>query len=164
MEKLASIQSKVTEKIISVLGLQPAVDVIPQNLSRTIQPIIDVNPSPRIDLVKSQSKSTTGSVVVYTTPSDKDFYLTNAALNCQADAACDNTEYVLECYTETGEKVNVIRFNKLTTTAYSNSQALTLKHPIKIKRGTEIKAVSVFSAGNSNLGVVIQGYIDYNAR
>jgi hypothetical protein len=151
--KLASIKSAVTDAIVSTLGIQTAIDEIPNKLADTIQPVINVDKTPYCDIVVANS----GTGTLYTTPTDKDFYLTALSITStsqnQSSTNTDSISVTLEsgisgviarCFTASGAASET-----------TNSTNICFTNPIKIKRGTAITTTK-----NSSLcGFHIYGYL-----
>lgn len=126
-------------------------------VSPIITPVLELN-KPVNNVMVNQSTSTTGTATVYTTPSDKDFYLTYMCLEFQADATADNTSVGMN-FTVNGTGVPFINLRKLTTTATTLCVPVTLNPPIKIDRGTNITYSTTFTVGACSRSATIAGYI-----
>lgn len=113
------------------------------------------------NIVRSNVRATSGSSTVFATPTDKDFYLVAANLSLSADAACDNTNCVMNV-TIDGVLSNrdIIRIQKLSLTAINDTVSLHLTKPLKIDRGTNITINSTFTVGNAIFGGCIIGYTE----
>lgn len=136
---------------------------IPSKVQDTIIPVVEINPSllRTVSVIRSSTKSTTGTGTIYTTPSNQDFYLTSATLTLIADAACDNTSVVLKTIVDgasSGRDVLII--GKPTLTATQITQTIALKYPIKVDRNTAITYGGTFTVGAMTVSVSIHGYID----
>ena len=77
----------VIQKLVDELKLYPAADQIPTQLAEKIIPTYQINSdvvaevSPRpADIVRTEFRSTAGSVTLYTTPATGKFYMTNVVL------------------------------------------------------------------------------------
>lgn len=127
------------------------------NLGNKIIPVIDIN-KPIVNVVVSASTATTGTATAYTTPTDKDFYLTGAVLSFQADATADNTS-VFFTATINGVGTPIVNFRKLTTTATTQAIPITFSEPIKIDRNTNITYTSAFTVGACARSINLYGYI-----
>ena len=156
---ILGMNSKVIDKIVARLGLQTAVDKLPVDLVPTIQPVLEVTPVEDIDVISSQSIIATGNITLFTTPTDRDFYLTHAALSNQSDATADNTLISLVVTLATGVGDELIRMDKLTLTAFSNTIALAFPRPIKLKMGSTISFGSTFGVGASSTSATITGFL-----
>jgi hypothetical protein len=148
----------VVKRIVDTLGLQTTVDELPTKIIPTIQPVLISNPERIVNVVKDGGNAVTGAVTVFTTPTDRDFFLTSIFIIGHCDVTCDGTAYTLDVTLESGEEVNLIRMNKLTLTAFENSVGMNYTNPIKLKPGTDIMITGAFAAGNSKKSGSITGY------
>ncbi len=114
---------------------------------------------PRIDILRSAGQSTTGTINIYTTPADKDFYLIGFLASYQKDAAVDTaTGNFSLTATIDGASKNLMSFSFLTLTASQQTQSSNLTIPIKIDRGTSITFTGTFGAGTMRRDVSLYGY------
>lgn len=141
--------------------LQTAKDIIPSELAEKVVPVMEVNPKMlrRITVFKETTKNTTASTTIYSTPSDRDFYLSAAYFSLQADAACDNVSGQIIA-TQEGSGKAILRIMKITLTATSGQMTLSLPEPMKIDRGTNITLNTSFTVGACSMTGGIFGYID----
>lgn len=92
--------------------------------------------------------TSTGSQTIYTTPAEKDFYLTSATVSIIKDATCDMaTGAVVILVTVNGVQSAVIGISTLTLTAQSDSVSVSFKYPIKIDRSSTVVMGGTFTAG-----------------
>jgi len=159
---IPGLNSKVLDRIIEELGLQSTVEKLPTELVPTIQPVLISNPKRTIDIVRSSTRSTTGSSTLFTTPtksSKRRFFLTNAVLSGMADATADNVGYNIEVQLASGEVKNILVLGKLTTTAFTGTQEIVLNTPLELAPNSDIKLASGFTAGTSISSGIICGYL-----
>lgn len=103
------------------------------NISDEVGDIIPVVPVlPVCRIVRSSASGT-----VYTTPSDKDFYLTGFSMSFSKDVAATGSVMTLSAIIDGVSQV-LHRFAAITLTAERDSIAIDLSFPIKIDRGTNI--------------------------
>lgn len=114
---------------------------------------------PILRICKRATRNTTGAATVYTTPTDKDFYLSGFTVSYEADAACDTTAIDMRTTVE-GNTVYIIELAKLTLTAGRETVPVTLRFPIKIDRGANITLNSSFTVGNIRFTAQIFGYTE----
>ena len=136
-------------------------DILPNELEPKIQSVIDVTPNMNesCDVVVASPKSTTGTTTLYTTPSNKDFYLTGAWLSYTKDATCDTATGALPITaTLNGVAIQFLTLSKLTLTAEQRQISITFETPIKIDRNTIISFGTTWSVGNMIIAVGITGY------
>lgn len=133
--------------------------IIPNQIDNKIIPVIDINPkhSRIANIVRNVGSTASGATTIYATPSDKDFYLTNATLNCMKDAASDNTNVTLTVYID-GAQRQLFSFAFLSLTAERASEVLTFNPPIKLDRGRNIEVNGSYTVGNLSKRATIVGY------
>lgn len=140
------------------LGFQPGADAIPVNSGNFIQPSFDIeNKETRIARSTSRTTTTTGSPI-YTTPADKDFFLTYINCAFTKDAANDNVIVSISAPMD-GVNRAIIGIPTQTLTAGSYNQIITFPYPIKIDRSAAISLVMVFTVGTMSCYAVIGGYV-----
>lgn len=120
-----------------------------------IQPVKEI--SPRINICRSASAAGAASATIYTTPADKDFYLTAAQLSLIKDAAGTSTASNLNA-TIDGVSQSLLLIRGITLTAQNDSIAQSWAIPIKIDRNTNITVTNSAVAGVTLTSGTIQGY------
>lgn len=121
-------------------------------------PVMTVELRTPADIVRTASRTASGSVSIYTTPTDKDFYLCSVALTYGADAACDNTFVTLNGSVDGIGTVNFLTLAKPSLVAGAQSTSLSFPKPIKVQRGTPIQITSTFGAGACTFQGQITGF------
>ena len=134
-------------------------EVAPLRLAESIVPVIDINPQhARVcDIVKTNASSTTGAITIYTTPSDKDFYLTGYNIVVSSNVTADNTSLQLSI-TVDKLTVTLADIRKQSVTAGNLSAAQDFSVPIKIDRATAITLETTFTVGGAVKAGTIMGY------
>lgn len=152
--------SNLTKEIIEGARLQQQQGSIPQELAEKVIPVMEVNPKllRSCNIVYGTVNGANGATTIYTTPTDKDFYLVAANLNNTSDAACDNTNIQLVVTTENGVSEQLIYLTKISLTAFNDSISLSLPIPLKLKRNSTITIEQTFTVGVSRSGGSIVGY------
>lgn len=115
--------------------------------------VIDVN-IPRINILRQVTSAST----IYTTPTDKDFFLTNLMMSGSKVATDSGTALSVTCVVG-GATVTLSRFISATLTAFEQSAIMQWQSIcLKIDRGTAI----TLSIGGAWTGVCaqIQGYTE----
>jgi hypothetical protein len=134
---------------------------IPLELARSVVPTMEVNPAllRKANIVRGGTANTSSSTSsVYTTPTDRDFYLTSVNYFITKDAASDNaSNTVIINVAESGDQV-LISVPAITATALTYGTSLTFSHPIKLTRGTTVRMSSSFTAGVLIRSLNITGY------
>jgi len=118
-----------------------------------LQPVIPINSVCNI----VRSVTTTAFATIFTTPSDKDFYLTSATMSIQKAADSDVTLLHFQV-TIGGVALNVMTQAFLTLTAAQETVTLALVPPIKIDRNTTIVVGNNSSAGTNLTSGNLTGY------
>lgn len=140
-----------------VLGLQSGAQAPPLELEPRVQPTVDINPKIS-NVIKTFVNSVSGTTTIYTTPSDKDFYLTFAALGLTKDATADLTLSGIQITTDGATKV-ILPLPLQTTTAESVHIQLSFPYPLKCDRGTTIQMLGSFTVGAASRRGAIGGFI-----
>lgn len=110
------------------------------------------------EISKRSVSGTSANATVYTTPSDKTFYLTYIMLSVVKDAANDNI-LVYVAIPQYGYAIPTMTMQFNTTTATSKDMFITFPHPIKCDRNSAITLVGTFTAGTMSKHVVIGGFL-----
>ena len=123
----------------------------------SIIPIVNVDP--RIDVVRNNSSSATGTLTLYTTPSGSDFFLTSISGDYIKDVVCDQaTGRIQISAIIEGITRDIINFPVITLTAQNGSKSLIFLKPIKIDRNTAITYVSNYAAGVMSRSSTLTGF------
>ena len=132
-----------------------------KNISNTIQPIIDVTPVNSETVIRQVTRATTGVDIVYSTPTDKDFYLTSAALSYVKDVNCDiaTGTIILEGDLFDKRSVNILTLPVITLTAQQGATNITFPIPIKMARNQSITLPNTFTAGVLIRCATISGFL-----
>lgn len=141
--------------------LQTIRDRIPDQLADKIVPVMEVNPKLlRVcNIVRGANKATTASATLYTTPTDKDFYLTGIALSYTKNVTCDTATGALNVtvYID-GALQTLFSLAKLTLTAEEKTGSITFPIPVKLDRNTPITYGTTWTAGAMIQAISIVGY------
>jgi len=73
-------RGQVSKKIVRAAGLQPGADAIPKQLGTVVLPVLIVNEDAEQHIVRRSTLSDGATVTLFTTPTDRDFFLTNGFL------------------------------------------------------------------------------------
>jgi len=133
----------------------------PKILANQIIPVIDINPKHgrRANIVAGTVKTTSGSQTVYTTPANKDFYLTTVSYALIKDVACDMaTGFSTITCTVDGASSNLIVQPIITLTAQNQVITISFPNPIKVDRNTLISFGGTYAAGVCVRSASITGY------
>ena len=150
-------RSSVLLKIQDILALQAGSEQVPVMANNSIQPVIESGP--RFTQVSVHNfNSATAALTVYTTPRDKDFYLTYADLSVTKDVVCDCVLSNL-IITQGGTSRRLLNIDMQTVTAGSFGKSLNFSYPIKLDRSAVITLNGAFGAGTLTKTACIGGFI-----
>lgn len=153
--------ARIKNYFIDILKLNPLQDVIPDYVKGDVQPVAEVD-KPYVTISRSSSTAATTSASIYTTPADKDFYLTNFSISIIKNATCDlaTGSYLMTAIID-GQTIQLVRLPMLTLTAQEASISVDLDKPMKLDRNSIIGLSSAsFTAGAFVRAGTIQGYTD----
>ena len=137
-----------------------AFDVMSSEIEPNIKAIIPI--SPVLNIVRFAVRSTTGTTQVYTTPSDKDFYLTALTLGGSSNATSDGTAMYIQV-TIDGVTQRPLYLVKQTLTAFTGNVAIAFPFPIKLDRNTNVSLTLSFTVGNDSGVCTLAGYTEETA-
>ena len=107
---------------------------------------------------KAQVGATTSPATIYTTPTDRDFYLTSVQLATTKDVVCDNVlAYV--SVTVDAKVDNIISLLSNTITLSQDHAEMSFPYPLKIDRGIAMTIVGTFTAGAMIKRAQITGFL-----
>lgn len=129
-------------------------DTLPSTLN-VLTPVIPI--TRYCDIVKSTAVTNATTGTVYTTPSDKDFYLTAIHLAIYKDATATSTDTSIRAFIQ-GLNTGILRVPGLTLTAQSEAMTLSFPTPIKIDRNTAITIDNTTNVANIKAFGSIIGY------
>lgn len=132
-------------------------DNLSSNVAEVIQPTVEI--SPYANIIRHINLTNGTAATIYTTPTDKDFYLTSCMLSFVKDATATTTIITLRGNVG-GANYYFIYIGHLTLTADSNMLAMAFPVPIKIDRGTNIQITSSTGVANIYITASIQGYTE----
>jgi len=121
----------------------------------TIVPTVEIYPIE--DVFASVIDNNLGSALIYTTPTDRDFYLTYASVATQKDAGSTTTRSYIYAQINGVAAAIICGLGFLASTAGSNSIS-THSRGIKIDRGTSIYVGHDTASANCASYGVIRGY------
>lgn len=125
-------------------------DVIPN-----IQPVVNLIRSPNI--VRINAALNAASATVFTTPTDRDFFLVNVGLTLIKDVTSTST-FSRVSIVLAGVRVAILQVDTLSVTAQTAQLAFNLSYPIKIDPGTTILVENGTAVANIDAACTIVGY------
>lgn len=151
------IRSSIIQWMIDLLGLQPSSQTVPLALNGTVQPVVEIGPR-HTRISRFNFSSTTGTGTLYTTPTDKDFYITYVSLTVTQDATCDGVVGTVQLVQD-GVTRGLIAIPHQALTAGTYTLSLSFPYPIKVDRNTAITAVTTFTAGTCSRYATLGGFV-----
>lgn len=140
---------------IKALGLQPSAQIIPNPV-----PVVETNPKllRRCNIVRSISAVNATSATLYTTPSDKDFFLVAAGISVIKDATSTSVISRIYLFPKGDSQRNLLTIGGISLTAQSGEQSITLPNPLQIERGTIINVSNSTNVANVTCWGWLVGY------
>lgn len=132
-------------------------NILPKAIANKIQAVLIVNPKVRT-IFRAADLTGTGSATIFTTPADKDFYLTSAELTFVCDSAADTTFYRILITPDQQGAANCIIMRKLTLTAEARNVTKSFPTPIKLARNSTITVATTLTVGASTVTGIIAGH------
>jgi len=151
-------RGQVSKKLARVTGLQAGSDIAPTELGDRIIPTLNVDEDPEKYIVANVGRATTGASTVFTTPTDRDFYLSNLYVSYTCDVAADSTNYAITITPRDTAAVNIVEMRKQTLTVTTDVVNLSFTTPILLERGTAITLTQTFTLGASAMSASIVGF------
>lgn len=158
--------SSLSEQLRDTFKSQPNIDGIIKNVAMQIVPVVDVNPehNRKTTVIRQSGSTGTAATTLYTTPTNQDFYLTEASLayvkNAAFDGATSASLFSINLVIG-GATTSVIKLPNITLTAGQDSVYLPISPPLKVDRGTNITiSATSFTAGVLVKTGTVMGYLD----
>jgi len=141
----------------NLVDLQVGSDKTPTTIKDDIQPVVSLNPT-ITDKVFYKTETATSESTIYTTPTDKDFYITFANLAITKNVTNDNIVVVIRAYVD-GIYRTILAINSQTLTVHSFAVTQAFIYPLKVDRGTNITILGAFAAGAISKAATVGGFI-----
>jgi len=129
---------------------------LPRILNNSIQPVIEVGQNIDEYFIENGASTTTANTVIFTTPANKDFYLTFAVLSLAKDNVSDNVISYVQAVIN-GITTRIISIGSLTTTEIHQTIGIGF-HPIKLDRNSAITVVGSTTGGVIRKDASIMGF------
>lgn len=149
---------EVIQKLIDGLRLDVGLERIPMVVMDRVVPTFDIGEDKDINIVSSGSSASTGTVTVFTTPTDQDFYLFGASLSYDKDATADNTIIQMIATPRGKAAANIMNVLNITTTARQDSLVVAFERGILLDRNSTITLTGAFTVGALTRAANIWGY------
>jgi len=158
--------SDCTKGLAQNAGIQTSAEKVPNELAEKIVPTFETNPEQlrRTNILRSNSAINATSGTIYTTPTDKDFYLCGVAVSVIKDVTSTS---LYTCITGTPEGQAVTDFlliRGITLTPQENCCSLEITPPLKMKKGTTIVVTNSTNVANISSSGTIYGYVVDNSN
>ena len=131
----------------------------PTQLSNICMPVMDMTPDfhRKTNIVRTGTVTNGTTTTIYTTPTDRDFFLASCSLAFIKDVTATATYCSLAAYFDAVER-NILFYPHLATTVQTGSLSQVFIPPLKVDRGTIIRTrVDTNNANESAYGT-ITGY------
>lgn len=142
------------------LGLNPGPDALPSTVTPSIQPVYPVYEKVANICVANSNVNST-SQTIYTTPANKDFYVTSLCLSVIKDATATSTDSTITGVVN-GATITLARIAGLTLTAMNDSITMSFPVPIKLDRGTAVNLTNSTNVANVTSRATVQGFTKNN--
>ncbi len=129
---------------------------MPEDVSGPVA-VINIEPIGRINAYVSAFNI--ANAVLYTTPSDKDFYLTNATIAVIKDVNSTSTNSYMQVVIN-GVNQIILSIPGITLTAQSNTLSQSFRYPLKLDRGTQVIVTGTTTTANIRTNATLQGYTE----
>lgn len=152
--------SDLSNEIRDTGKLQVMRDKIPSEFSDKIVLVSDVNPkhARRVDTIRRATVLNATSATVYTTPTDRDFFITHASLSVIKDVTSTSIYARLLVTIDGSNSVSILDIPGFSLTPQNDSVAVSFPSPIKVTRGTSINVALSTNVANATASACISGY------
>jgi len=147
--------------IKQILNLEQYTDRVPAEISSTVGLVVDVNPNHNriVNIVRSGTAINATSGTIYTTPTDKDFYILGANLSVIKDVTSTATQSYIQITVDGDATPRSIMLSAgLTLTVQTSQNNFTLPVPIKLTRGTTVTVNNDTAVANISTVGTIYGF------
>jgi len=157
--------SDLSKELVSGAKIQQATDRIPNILGDVVIPTMEVNPKllRRINHSTYAAVTNATSGTIYTTPADKDYFLTAISLSVIKDVTSTSVLVTLRCIQDGLTKV-LLAIPCITLTVQNQGLSLTLPYPMKIDKNTAITVTSSTNVANIVIVGTVMGYTTENSN
>jgi hypothetical protein len=145
--------------IIEATKINPSAATIPSKLSDVVVPVIDVSPAHNriIDFVSTGAATNNTGATLFTTATDKDFYLTNVSISMIKDVTATSTGSYVSVIMG-GSTKTIARIVGITLTVQQGNMVVNFPVPIKLDRGTLVTVNNTTNVANVSALATVYGY------
>jgi len=150
----------IVQNFIEALKLQVG-QPLPQESSDKLLLTFDYSNTRVTNICKTNTRTSSGSATVYTTPTEEDFFLTSATLSVVKDATCDDAtgQTASIAVIIGGGSQTLMAISGLVTTATAQTLSLSFNPPIKVDRASNISVSgNTYTAGLKSRSASITGF------
>jgi hypothetical protein len=151
--------SQLSKELIDGAKIQTSFDKIPTQLADKVVPVMEVNPKMlrMCNVAKSSTATNATSATLYTTPTDRDFYLCGLALSTIKDVTSTSLSSGITT-TINGASVTLLSIASLSLTVQNSSTNLVISPPILVDRGVTIAVTNSTNVANITSRASLVGY------
>lgn len=140
------------------LNLQPTVSKVLNSNSDFVQPTYDFSNTRLINVVAFGNSANTTTTTIYTTPSDRDFFLTSANFAWAKDATATSQNFSLRSTVYGGGVTQILQGAGITLVAMNGQQGINFNPPLRLARGAAVTLNSSNAVANTNMNGTIMGF------
>lgn len=151
--------SDLTKELIEGAKINISDEAVPSQIAEKVVPVMEVNPKllRTTNILSSYHATDSTSGTVYTTPANKDFYLTNVVLSLAKDVNATSVMSNVNVYVNE-QIVNILAIMGTSVTAQYETTTLNLKLPLLIDRNTAINITNSTAIASISARATIFGY------
>ncbi len=153
--------SEITNVIVKSLKLASAIDAIPKSVVNNIQPVLEVKPKISTICKWADANNSASAFVLYTIPSNVDFYFTGGVLSLNKDAGATSATTNL-CGYINNELVILLTIRGITSVSQSQTISISPTVPLKLDSGSTVFVAHATAAANVSARAVVYGYEEAN--
>ena len=146
------------KEVLDGAAIQTSHDQVPQELGKTVVPVMEVNPKllRRVGFMESGTRTSSGSTTLVTLKTDRDVWVTGFVFSSNFDAASVVTTSELRL--NIGGSQRTVQFALTNGEILQQEMSHTFVTPILIDRGTNVYYTLVTSAGTYSVAANVYGY------
>lgn len=157
--------SDLTKELVDVAKIQVSRDSTPNQIADKVVPVIDVNPKHSRVLNHATVNTATNSagVTIYTTPTDRDYFLTQVFLYFIKDVTSTSTYSAIDVVIG-GGRYTLLSLPQISLTVQQGGLSISFHRPMKIDRGTTIRLLNSTNVANITSTGGVAGYTVENVN
>lgn len=129
--------SDTIKRILDDAKIQTSHDEVPKQLASKVVPVLIANPKREINIFGEGTANNAASAAIYTTPTNKDFYLTSATISLIKDVTATSLASWIS-FTAKGVARRILIITGLSLTVQDRMATITFPNPILLDRGTGV--------------------------